>query len=108
MERFCGELELRWVLESAGDAVFADEAESAELERGGLVGPGRFLRSDENLRVDGERRPRSLELSGGGAVESRRVGGGKRPFAGDDSVWKRHGVIFFAKDLGPLVCTLAQ
>ncbi len=108
MERFCGAPELRWVLESAGDAVFADEAEGAELERGGLVGPGRFLRSDENLRVDGERRSGSFELSGGGAVESRRLGGRKRRFAGSDSVGKRHGVVFSTENRGAVVCVLAE
>src|SRR5216684_1379846 len=108
VERFCEAPELRRVLEGAGNAVFADQAESAELECGGLVGPGRFLWPDENLRDFGERRPGSFELLGGGTVESRRMGRRARRFAGSDSLWQRYGAVFSAEDRGAVVCVLAE
>ena len=75
LERFRRPSELRRLLEEAGvRAVPRDEATGAQSECGGLVGSGRFLRPDEDLRTVRKERSRSSELSGGGPVESRRLG----------------------------------
>src|SRR6202012_633963 len=83
--------ELRRVLEIAIDADRPDEADRSKFKCRGLVGPGRLLRADEDLRDSGKERPESSELLGCWAVESRRLGARQRQFARRDSVWQRHG-----------------
>src|ERR1700745_3221264 len=65
---------LRRVLEGASDAVCPHKTEGTQSQRSRLVGPGRRLRSDENLRNHREERSRAHELSRRRTLESRRLG----------------------------------
>src|SRR5437660_1053394 len=71
MERLCGASELRRVLAEAGRHALPGYSESAKSQRCRLVGPGRFLRSHEDLRDAGEEGHQPHELRGCGAVEPR-------------------------------------
>src|SRR5277367_5057946 len=76
VERFRGASERRRVLAKAGvRSIFQGfDARGAEPERGGMVGPGRFLRPDEGVRASREERCEAQQLFDGGAVESWRMG----------------------------------
>ena len=71
-----------------------------------VVGSGRFLRSDAHLCESGKIRRKAPQLSGGRAMESRRLGGWPGKFAGRDSVWFRYGCLLSAKNRSALVCLL--
>src|SRR5579864_1731931 len=84
--------ELRQFFAKAGVlSVFEGYAfDGAEFERGGLVGSGGFLWAGEDLRDAGKTRYRPFELSGGGAVESRRMGAQRWRKPGPDQIRERH------------------
>src|SRR5580693_4940341 len=98
LERFCHASELRRLLETAGHALSADEAKGPESQCGGLVGPGRCLRADEDLRTPREKRSGSLELSCCRAVESWRLGAQLRPVPRAYFLWQRHLPLFPPKN----------
>src|ERR1039458_5713326 len=82
LERLRQPPELRPVLAEAGVRAVHWcrhwRSEGPESERGGLVGPGRFLRSGEDLRALRKERSRSSELPGGRPLESWRLGAPRR------------------------------
>ena len=72
--RFRRPPELRRLLETAGLRALPDPGHGAHAQRGGLVGPGGFLRAAPDLRIArAPRRPQS-ELPGRRPVEPRRLG----------------------------------
>src|SRR5580704_1514968 len=98
LERFCHPSELRLLLETTGHALSPDEAKSAESQCGGLVGPGRCLRANEDLRTPREKRSGSLELSCRGPVESRRLGAQLRQVPRTYFLRQRHLPLFPPKN----------
>src|SRR5580658_3837561 len=98
LEGFCLASQLRHLLETAGHDVSPDQAKSAESQCGGLVGPGRCLRADEDLRTPREKRSGSLELSGCRAVESWRLGSQLRQVPGAYFLRQRYLLLFPPKD----------
>src|SRR5215471_9403488 len=73
MERFREPPGLRRVLEAAGSGPDTGPGNGADTERGWLVGPGRLLRTAEDLRGTGKARQEESELPGGGPLESWRM-----------------------------------
>src|SRR5580700_864444 len=98
VERFRHASELRRLLEARGYALHSDETKSAESQCGGLVGPGRRLRADEDLRTPREKRSGSLELSRCRAVESWRLGSQLGQVTRADFLWQRHLPLFPPKN----------
>src|SRR5579863_7162928 len=90
LEGFCGSSELRRLLETRSHALYPDQTKGSESKRGGLVGSGGCLRSDEDLRTPREKRSRSFELSCRRPVESRRLGTRLGQVAWRHSFWQRY------------------
>src|SRR5690242_12473140 len=108
LERLHCASKLRRVLEAASRAFHSDAAQSAESQRRWLVGPGRLLRPDEDLRSPGERRSGPPQLSRRWPLESRRMGPRRGQLAWTYSFWQRHGALFPPQYRSALVRLLAE
>src|SRR5581483_1934370 len=94
VERVCGASELQRVLEAARGGVHAEKRDGAEPERRRLVGPGRPVRATDDVRAAGKDGHQASELSGGRAVESRRMGARSGKLARRNSLRQRYGGLF--------------
>src|ERR1039458_5615002 len=65
--------QLRHLLAAAGFCSLSECGEAAHHPRGGLVGPGGFLRAAEDLRTDGAARRGAAQLFRRGPLEPRRL-----------------------------------
>src|ERR1700756_4595072 len=72
-----------------------------------MVGPGGFLRPDDDLRAPGKIRREKLQLSGCRPVESRRLGGRFWQIAGRNPVSQRYRRLFLPENRSAVVCLLA-
>src|ERR1022692_2802493 len=112
LERLRQPPELRPVLAEAGVRAVHWcrhwSSEGPESERGRLVGPGRFLRSGEDLRAVRKERPRSSELPGGRPLESWRLGAPRRQQTWRDFFRQQHQQILPHAHRSALVRLLAE
>ena len=90
LERFRPPSRLRRVLETAGVCAVAEPRHGADAQRRRLVGSGRLLRADQDLRAARETRHEEGELSRRRPVESRRLVARHRPHAGPHRFRQRH------------------
>ena len=96
---------LRRLLEAAGVRAVAEPRHRADAERGRLVGPGRFLRSHQDLRAAGtarHARARTFSSSGRGTTAAGRAATGRKlgriDFGSDTAAHYRRNILapFFA------------
>ena len=87
---------------------YLTQATVPNLNVAGWWGSGRFLWAVEDLRDAREIGPGASELSGGGALESRRLGAGHGPVSGKDRLRKRHQQVFSREGSSALVRLLVK
>ena len=90
LERLRPPSRLRRVLEAAGVCAVAEPRHGADAQRRRLVGSGRFLRADQDLRAAREARHQEGELSRRRALEPRRLVARHRPHARPHRLRQRH------------------
>src|SRR5690348_18312373 len=90
LERLHCASKLRLVLEAASRAFHSDAAQSAESQRCWLVGAGRLLRPDEDLRSPGESRSRLTQLYRRWPLQSGQMGPRRGELAWTYSFCSRH------------------
>src|SRR5215470_10376155 len=107
LERFRLASELRRVLETTSHALHPNAPQSAEFECCWLVGPGRLLRPDEDLRNPGKGRSQPPKLPRRRSLEPWRLGPRRGQLSRTDSFRQRYSALFPPKHRSALVCLLA-
>src|ERR1039457_4309732 len=98
--------QLRHLLAAAGFCSLSECGEAAHHPRGGLVGPGGFLRAAEDLRTDGAARRGTAQLLRGGPLEPQWLER-QREEARRHRFRQRYGGVLPGEDLSAVVRSLA-